>query len=109
MAGRPRTKTRVDTGRKRENYTLKQDKRGKTVKENAALKGFWSDNKMEDIILLSSKELDKLIDKWLIEYQARQIKRDQFWWFPTIYYDPTPKAKKKKEINTSFNSTFIFK
>lgn len=109
MAGRPRTKTRVDVGRKRENYTLKQDKRGKTVKENAALKGFWSDHKMEDIILLSSTELDKLIDKWLIDYQARQVKRDQFWWYPTMYYDPAPKSKKKKEINTSFNSTFIFK
>ena len=109
MAGRPRTKPRIDVGRKRQNYTLKQDKTGKTVKENAALKGFWSENKMEDIKLLSSTELDKLIDQWLIDYQARQLKRDMFWWYPTMYYDPTPKPKKKKEINTSFNSTFIFK
>jgi len=109
MAGRPRTKTRTDVGRKRENYTLKQDKRGKTVKENAALKGFWSDNKMEDVMLLTSTELDKLIDQWLIDYQARQLKRDQFWWYPTMYYDPIAKPKKKKEINKSFNSTFIFK
>jgi hypothetical protein len=109
MAGRPRTKPRVDSGRKRENYTLKQDKRGKTVKENAALKGFWTDNKMEDVMLLSSRELDKLIDQWLIDYQARQLKRDMFWWYPTMYYDPTAKPKKKREINKSFNSTFIFK
>jgi hypothetical protein len=109
MAGRPRTKPRIDTGRKRENYTLKQDKRGKTVKENAALKGFWTDNKMEDVMLLSSTELDKLIDQWLIDYQARQLKRDQFWWYPTMYYDPITKPKKKREINKSFNSTFIFK
>jgi hypothetical protein len=109
MAGRPRTKTRIDTGKKRENYTLKQDKRGKTVKENAALKGFWSDNKMEDIMLLTSTELDKLIDEWLVEYQARQLKRDMSWWYPTMHYDPVPKSKKKKEINKAFNSTFIFK
>jgi hypothetical protein len=109
MAGRPKTKTRADTGKKRENYTLKQDKRGKTVKENAALKGFWSDNKMEDVMLLSSTELDKLIDEWIIDYQARQLKRDQFWWYPTMYYDPAPTAKGKKEINKAFNSTFIFK
>ena len=109
MAGRPRTKPRTDTGKKRENYTLKQDKRGKTVKENAALKGFWSDNKMEDVMLLSSTELDKLIDEWLIDYQARQLKRDQFWWYPTMYYDPIAKPKGKKKVNKSFNSTFIFK
>jgi len=109
MAGRPRTKPRTDTGRKRENYTLKQDKRGKTVKENAALKGFWTDNKMEDVMLLSSRELDKLIDQWLIDYQARQLKRDQFWWYPTMYYDPIAKPKGKKKVNKSFNSTFIFK
>lgn len=107
MAGRPRTKPRTDVGRKRENYTLKQDKTGKTVKENAALKGFWSDNKMEDIKLLSSTELDKLIDEWLIDYQARQLKRDPFWWYPTMNYDPSPKSKKVKKVNTSFNSSFV--
>ena len=109
MAGRPRTKPRVDTGRKRENYTLKQDKTGKTVKENAALKGFWTDHKMEDIKLLTSTELDKVIDEWLVEYQARQIKRDMSWWYPTMHYDPTPKKKGKKKINTSFNSSFVQK
>jgi len=109
MAGRPRTKIRIDTGKKRESYTLKQDKRGKTVKENAALKGFWSDHKMKDIMLLTSTELDKLINEWLIEYEARQIKRDNFWWYPTMLYDPTPKTRKKKVVNTSFNSSFVQK
>ena len=110
MAGRPRkNKTRVDTGTKRGSYNIKEDKTGKTVKENAALKGFWSDHKMEDIKLLSSTELDKIIEEWLVEYQARQIKRDRSWWYPTMYYDPTPKVKKEKKINTSFNSSFVQK
>lgn len=109
MAGRPRKNNtvRTDTGTKRESYVLKQDKSGKTVKENAALKGFWTDNKMEDIKLLSSTELDKVIDEWLAQYQARQIKRDMFWWYPTMYYDPTPKKKRTKKVNTSFNSSFV--
>lgn len=109
MAGRPRTKPRTDTGRKRENYVLKEDKTGKTFKENAALKGFWSDHKMEDIKLLSSTELDKVIDEWLVNYQAKQLKRNSSWWYPTMNYDPTPKTKKEKKVNTSFNSSFVQK
>jgi hypothetical protein len=107
MAGRPRTKIRIDTGTKRQHYTLKEDKTGKTVKENAALKGFWSDNKLEHVMSLSSIELDKLIDKWLIEYEARQIKRDKSWWYPTMSYDPSPKVKGKRKINRSFNSSIV--
>lgn len=109
MAGRPRTKPRTDTGKKRTNYKIKHDSTGKTFKENAALKSFWSSHKMADIIQLSSEELDKVIDKWIDEFQATQLKRDKFWWFPTIYYDPTPKAKKEKKINTNFNPSFIRK
>jgi hypothetical protein len=110
MAGRPR-KQRSDIGAKRTRgaYKNNQDKTGKTVKENAALKGFWIDHKLEDMMLLTSTELDKVIDDWLVKYQATQLKRDKFWWYPTMYYDPYPKSKKKKEINVSFNSTFIFK
>jgi hypothetical protein len=109
MAGRPRTKQRTDTGTKRGSYVVKHDPSGKTFKENAALKGFWTDNKMVDIIQLSSEELDKLIDNWLIEYQTRQMKRNSSWWYPTIFYDPRPKKKKEKKINTSFNSSFVQK
>jgi hypothetical protein len=106
MAGRPRTKPRADTGTKRTTYKTKIDNSGKTVKENAALKSFWTNHKMEDIIKLSTKELDKKIDEWIIQFEAVQKKRDKFWWFPTIYYDPTPKKKGPKKINTKFNSSF---
>ena len=109
MAGRPKgrqSKTRSDTGTKRATYVLKEDRTGKTFKENAALKGFWTDNKMVDIIQLSSEELDKLIDEWLLVYEARQLKRNLSWWYPSINYDPKPKKKKENKINTSFNSSF---
>jgi hypothetical protein len=109
MAGRPRKHPRSDTGRKRENYNIKHDKTGKTFKENAALKGFWSDHKVADMMLLSSTELDKVIDEWIEKYQAVQLKRDKFWWYPTMNYDPTPKTKGKKKINTSFNTSFVQK
>ena len=107
MAGRPRIKPRTDIGRKRTNYKIKVDNTGKTFKENPALKSFWSAHKMVDIIQLSSEELDKVIQEWLEQFQATQLKRDPFWWYPTIYYDPTPKVKKEKKVNTNFNSSFI--
>ena len=110
MAGRPR-KQRSDIGTRRTRGTYKnnQDKTGKIVKENAALKGFWIDHKLEDMMLLTSTELDKVIDEWLAKYQAVQLKRDMFWWYPTMYYDPTPKPKKTKKVNTKFNSSFVQK
>lgn len=110
MSGRvPEYKTRSDSGTKRTNYVLKEDRSGKTFKENAALKSFWSAHKMEDIILLSGKELDKVIEEWILDFQQRQLKRDPFWWYPTISYDPKPKERKKKKINVSFNSSFVQK
>lgn len=96
---------RTDKGSKRAKYVIKHDNRGKTVRENKALKSFWSTYKMEEIILLSDEDLDKVIDEWILDFQQRQLKRDPFWWYPTINYDPKPKTK-KKEINTSWNSSF---
>jgi hypothetical protein len=75
MAGRPR-KIRSDIGTKRTRgeYKNNQDKTGKTVKENAALKGFWIDHKLEDMMLLTSTELDKVIDEWLNKYQTTKTR-----------------------------------
>ena len=109
MAGRPKSnnKKRSDTGTKRGNYKTKHDPTGKTFKENHALKSFWSNYKMVDIIQLSSKELDILISDWLQNFQQTQIERDRWWWYPEAHYDPTPKKKGPKKVNTSFNSSFI--
>lgn len=110
MAGKPRNpdrKVRVDTGTKRGNYKTKHDPTGKTFKENHALKSFWSSYKMIDIIQLSSKDLDILIDKWLSEFEQIQLERNHFWNYPEAHYDPTPKKKGPKKVNTSFNSSFI--
>ena len=111
MAGRPRknTKPRTDIGTKRGTYVLKEDKTGRTFKENAALKGFWSTHKVADMMSLSGKELDNIIEEWLVNYEATQLKRNKSWWYPFMNYDPKPKAKKEKKINKSFNSTFVFK
>ena len=35
-------------------------------------------------MLLTSKELDKLISKWMDEYEAIQIEKKPHWWYPTI-------------------------
>lgn len=109
MAGRPKgrvSKTRSDTGTKRGNYKTKHDSTGKTFKENAALKSFWSNHKVEDIIQLSTRDLDKLIYQWLEDFQQTQINRDRWWWYPEIHYDPTPKKKGPKKINSDWNTSF---
>lgn len=85
MAGRPkiiREKPRSDIGAKRGKYKSTLDNTGKTGKENKIMTAFWRNNKLEDMMLLTGKELDDHIDKWLEDYKKRQIKRNQFWWFP---------------------------
>jgi hypothetical protein len=64
---------------------------------------------MADIIQMSTEDLDKLIDEWLMQFQEKQLKRDRGWWYPTIHYDPNPKKKKSNKINVSFNSSFVQK
>ena len=107
MAGRPR-KERADKGtrRPRGKYKTNQDDTGKTVKENVAINSFWKTHKVADMMLLSSKELDQVIEEWLVNYQSTQLKRDKFWWYPMIYYEPYPEPKQKKKINRKFNTSF---
>ena len=56
---------------------------GKTRKENKVENAFWKYNKVEDIMLLTSTELDQIIDTWMQDYEDRQIKNDRSWWYPT--------------------------
>lgn len=99
---------RSDAGKKRVSYNLKVDTRGKTFKENALLKSFWSNHTMEDMIKLTQEQLDAEIALWMDEFEAVQRKRTKGWiWKETSFlYDPTPKVKKEKKVNTKFNSSF---
>jgi hypothetical protein len=60
------------------------NKTGKTRKENRVESAFWKYNKVEDIMLLTSTELDQLIDTWMQDYEDRQIKNDRSWWYPSV-------------------------
>ena len=90
----PREKTRSDKGRPHK-YKNTYETRGSAGKENQVIRAFWKKHKMDDIIQLEGKELDKAIDSWFEGYEARQIKRDRNWWYPTIVI-PINKARNKR-------------
>jgi hypothetical protein len=100
---------RSDAGTKRGSYNLKVDNTGKTHKENLLIKSFWSHHKMEDMIKLTLEELDVKIAEWIENFEQIQRKRNKFWTWPIYTYDPTPKVKKEKKVNTKFNSSFVNK
>ena len=75
---------RSDKDIKRERYARKTDNTGKVGKENQVIRAFWDKNRVSDIMLLTSKELDKLISAWMDEYEARQREKKPHWWYPTI-------------------------
>jgi hypothetical protein len=85
MAGRPRKyKVRTDIGKTRGKYKSTKDITGKTTKEPPLISAFWKSNKVADVMLLSSTELDILIEQWLKEYVERRLKDDRSWNFPSI-------------------------
>ena len=88
MAGRPKKASSVykEKRSKRAPYKRKQvDTSGKTGPEYIVQKSFWTENKMTDIITLSSEELDLLIDNFLEAFVTRQIKGNKYWNFPDAY------------------------
>ena len=99
-------KQRKDSGVKRGSYTKNLDNTGKVGRENAALKSFWVNHKMKDIIQLSTEELDKKIEEWIVIFEAKQIKSNKFWWYPEIVYEPVKKQRGPKKINHQFNTSF---
>lgn len=99
-------KKRSDAGSKRTTYSANIDNTGKVGRENVALKSFWKKYKMVDIIQLTPEEIDKKIDEWLVEYEARQIKLDKFWCYPELVYEPIKKPKGPKKINNQWNTSF---
>ena len=88
MPGRPkiiREKTRSDKGVKRRGtYNLKREMRGFMGKENILARAFWGSNTMDQMMQLSGQEFEDHLEKWFEEYQARQLKRDPSWWYPTL-------------------------
>jgi len=65
-------------------YKLNYDESGKKKKENMVIRAFWRENKVVDMIKLSPKQLDKVIDAMLEKYQARQLKNNPNWWYPEL-------------------------
>ena len=57
---------------------------GVTLKENKVQRSFWHFHKVENMMAVAGKELDAIIDKWLEENQARNIKRNPSWWYPNM-------------------------
>lgn len=87
MAGRPkiiRGKIRSDTGTKRTTYNLKKEMRGKVGKENILARAFWGGNTMDTMMQLSGQELEDHLEEWFKEFEKRALKRDPFWWYPTL-------------------------
>jgi hypothetical protein len=87
MVGRPKIvtgKPRSDTGTKRKTYNLKKETRGKVGKENNLARAFWGANSMDQMMQLSGQELEDHLEAWFQEFQARAIKRDPSWWYPSL-------------------------
>ena len=76
--------------------TTPSDNTGKTRKENKVERTFWKYHTVEDMMLLTSTELDQLIDNWMAAYEARQIKNDKSWWYPTVTIYTLNDARNKR-------------
>lgn len=81
-----RRKVRTDTGTKRRGpyKTNPMDTTGKTGKELKPMISFWKKHKVEDIMQLDPDELEDVLEAFLIDYEARQLKRDSKWWYPNL-------------------------
>ena len=86
---------RSDKGVKRAKYNKTLDTTGKTGKENIALNAFWKTNTVSEFMTLSKEEADKKIDEWMAKFEAKNIKRNKSWWYPTITI-PIVKARNKR-------------
>lgn len=66
------------------NYKSTYDETGKVGKENFAIKAFWRDNKMEDVIQLTQEEIDAKIEESLTKYAKTQLADNHNWWYPEL-------------------------
>ena len=74
----PRTKGKYGYYRKDMDHT------GKVGQEARPVMSFWTKNKVQDIMLLTPKELDKKINLFLEEWAKNQMKVNKNWWYPSL-------------------------
>jgi hypothetical protein len=79
----PQGEKMARTSRPRQ-YKSNFDDTGKVGKENFAIKSFWRQNKMEDIIKLTPEEIDIKIDEALEVYAKIQMADNFNWWYPEL-------------------------
>jgi hypothetical protein len=76
-------KRRTDTGYKRGSYKRKPlETRGKIHRESKVMTAFWQAHTMDDMITKTPKEIDALVETFMNEFQAKNIKRLISWWYP---------------------------
>lgn len=80
-------------------YKTNVNQVGKTVKENKVQTAFWKVHKTEELMTLSPEELDSVIEKMLLDYQARQLKQNPNWWWPELNKKTLSQARRKRLDN----------
>jgi hypothetical protein len=80
-------------------YKSTFDDTGKVGKENFAIKSFWRQNKMEDVIQLTPEELDIKIEEALEVYAEIQRADNPNWWYPDLGGRTITEARYKKKLD----------
>ena len=79
------------------NYKSTYDQTGKVGKENFAIKAFWRENKMEDVIKLTEEEVDAKIEEALAKYAKIQLADNFNWWYPELGGRTITESRYKKK------------
>jgi len=72
------------------------DATGATDKENTVLRYFWIRNKVKDVMLLTSNQLDELIDTSLDSMAEARKKKNKFWNWPDVDKSSLHDVRNKK-------------
>ena len=89
----------ANKGHRPRKYNTAYDETGRVGKENPAIKSFWRENKMEDIIQLSPEQLDARIEISLEGYKKRQLDDNPMWWYPELGKKTFSEARSNKKID----------
>ena len=79
------------------NYKSTYDQTGKVDKENFAIKAFWRENKMEDVIKLTEEQVDAKIEEALTKYAKIQLADNFNWWYPELGGRTITESRYKKK------------